>query len=72
MAMEREKLEVELKQATERIQELEELLEEVEAQLEESGAEIERLKGENEWMHDTIWDLMRKLRQRPMQKDGEN
>ena len=32
MAMEREKLEVELKQARERIQELEELLEEVEAQ----------------------------------------
>ena len=70
--MDKENLEEELKQARERIQELEEILEEVEEQLEECGAEIERLKGENEWMHDTIWDLMRKLRKIPEEKDGEN
>lgn len=31
-------------------------------QLEESRKEIQRLNDCNEWMHDTIWELMRKLK----------
>ncbi|MCI6676611.1 MAG: hypothetical protein MSG78_06915 [Clostridiales bacterium] len=62
----------ELKRYRERIAELEDMLEEVEEQLEESAKEIKRLKEENEWMHDTIWDLTRKLRKIPAQKDEEN
>lgn len=70
--MKNRNLEEELACCKARITELEELLEEVEEQLEESQREVVRLKEENEWMHDTIWELMRKLRKTLLQKDGEN
>ncbi len=70
--MENRDLEEEIICCRARIAELEEMLEEVEEQLKESEKEVVRLKEENGWMHDTIWELMRKLRKIPSEKDGEN